>query len=367
MNVVFLLTAHAADDERVWYHQARSLRKQDCHVMVVAPRATHVSDPDIHLYDSENFSRTQLIRHLADRLVNLHPDVVIGDTPMAVRAAQIYRKHHNPGCRVLYDVTEWYPSKKNTRNLAGCRKLLKMLAMKAFCYWTSRSTDGFIFGEYDKSLPFRKHFPEKPFVFTTYYPDLQYIRPKEPRMIKQEIRLFFSGNLTAEKGFLRVIETTIRLAKQNPDMRIVLIVLSPDSFECPHTDNLTLNIFPYMPFEQFCETASQSDMFLDLRDDDDENTRCLPIKLFYYMAMGRPVIYSDLQAIRTGCPEIGQFGFLTDPDDIDSIVGKISEYLHDSALYLQHCEQARTLAVQKYNWEAIEADFVRFILQNEFH
>ena len=366
-TVVFLLTAHAADDERVWYHQVPALRERGCRIRVVAPRATHVSDPDISLYLSENFTRVQLVRYLGFLLVDISPDVVICDTPMALRSAQRYRNRQNSSCRVLYDVTEWYPSKKNLRNLVGIHKWFKNKILHLFGCWTSCCADGFIFGEHDKAVPFRKRFPKKPYEFTTYYPDLKYIQPKEPRDLDQEVRLFYSGNLTAEKGFPRVVETAVRLAYRNPALRVSLNVLSPDHYECEHPENLTLNVSPLLPFGQFCESASRNDIFLDLRDADTENNRCLPIKLFYYMAMGRPVIYSNLAAIRTGCPEIDRFGHLVKPDDVDAVVDFMEEYVYDRELYRRHCAQALQLAEQKYHWEAIEDDFVRFILQDEHH
>ena len=93
-TVVFVQTVHAADDERVWYHQVASLRKWDCRVAVVAPFATHVSDSDVILYSPQDFSRVQLMRHLSAILSQLHPDVVVCDTPMAICSAKIYSRKH---------------------------------------------------------------------------------------------------------------------------------------------------------------------------------------------------------------------------------------------------------------------------------
>lgn len=365
-TVVFVQTVHAADDERVWYHQVASLRKWDCRVTVVAPFATHVSDSDVILYSPQDFSRVQLMRHLSAILSQLHPDVVVCDTPMAICSAKIYCRKHKASCRVLYDVTEWYPSKKNLRGLAGLRRFFKRFVLNVFNSCMCRYSDGFIFGEIDKALPIQKRFHKKEYVFISYYPDLQYIQMVDPSVPSQELRLFYSGNLTAEKGFPRVVEVAKRLAVKNPAQRIVLNVVSNDEFECELPENMTLNLMPFLPFRQFCEVAAQNDLFLDLRDDDEENTRCLPIKLFYYMAMGRPVIYSNLSAIRKGCPEIDKFGMLVSPDDVDAVVDRVVEYLHDGDMYLRHCSQARELSEQKYNWKAIEGDFVRFILQNEY-
>ena len=366
-KIVFLLTAHAADDERVWFHQARSLQNAGGQVFVLAPKTNAVYAPNILLYDSDKYKRIGLMRHLASVLLDLQPDVVIGDTPMAVRAAQIYRRKSKAACRILYDVTEWYPSKKNLRWLSGIEKAAKFVTMSVFNWYVNCRTDGFVFGEEDKALPYKRLFPRKSFVNTTYYPDLQFVDMFTPRELSQDLRLFYSGNLTEEKGFPNVLKAAVWIARFNPDISVVLNVFSSETLsQVPSLpSNLKLDLAPYQPFEQFCKLAAENDIFFDLRSTDAENHKCLPIKLFYFMAMGRPVFYSDLKAIRKGCPEIEQFGHLVRPNDAESIVDRVNAYIKNGELYQQHCARARQLAEQKYNWKAIEANFVRFILQNE--
>ena len=368
MKVVFLLTAHAADDDRVWYHQAQSLLHHDCEVAIIAPSAGVLSTPLVQVYSPESMSRWQLMRHLADLLAEQRPDVVIGDTPMALRGALIYRRKNHASCRVLYDVTEWYPSKKNVRNLGPVRSFFKRIILHLFNIYVNCHTDGFIFGEKYKSLPFRRLFSRKPYVYVSYYPELNYIPSSQPKDFKNGIRLFYSGPLTEEKGFPHVLASAAKVARRCPDWNVELQVLTDTLL--PHIpadlpENLALDISSYLPFEQFCQTLADQDLFLDLRSMDRENRKCLPIKLFYYMATGRPVIYSDLDAIEEGCPDISQVGYLVDPRNEDRVADIIEQYVVNPELYRQHCEKARHLAEQKYHWRAIEADFVRFILQHE--
>lgn len=367
MKVVFLLTAHAADDDRVWYHQVPSLLQHNCEVAVIAPRVAQLSSPLMRIYNPEILSRQQLIRHLAELLLEQHPDVVIGDTPMALCGALTYRRKNHTACRILYDVTEWYPSKKNVRNLGLVRRLLKRTILCAFNVYVNCLADGFVFGEKYKSLPFRRLFPHKPYVYVSYYPDLKYIPSSQHSALNDEVRLFYSGPLTEEKGFPHVLASAAMVARRHPDWKVNLKVLTADH-PCVHAElpgNLSLDIQPYQLFEPFCQTLAEQDLFLDLRSTDRENRKCLPIKLFYYMAVGRPVIYSNLDAIEDGCPEIGQFGHLVDPKDECSVADTIERYVLHPDEYQQHCDAARRLAEQKYYWKAIEADFVRFILQHE--
>ena len=366
-KIVFLLTTHAADDERVWFHQAQSLQNNGGQVLVIAPKSNAVSAPNILLYDAVKYKRKSLMRHLATLLAEVHPDVVIGDTPMALRSAQLYRRKTKQKCRILYDVTEWYPSKKNLYMLSGIEKAAKFVALCLFNWSVNCRTDGFIFGETDKAVPFRRLFPRRPYVNTCYYPDLQYVNMLPPQELSHRLRLFYSGNLSEEKGFPNVLKAAVWIARFNPEVSVSLNVFSPETMEQEPSlpANLKLSITPYQPFEQFCKLAADHDIFLDLRSTDAENQKCLPIKLFYFMAMGRPVIYSDLKAIVKGCPEIEQFGHLVNPYLTESIVDIVNLYIKNKELYIQHCEAAHRLAEQKYNWKAIESDFVRFILQHE--
>lgn len=366
-KIVFLLTAHAADDERVWYHQTRSLQNAGGQVFIMAPRSNAVTNECIHLYEADKYKRLGLMRYLANQLVDFQPDTIICDTPMALHAAQIYRRKNKAVCRILYDVTEWYPSKKNLNLLSGIEKAAKWLTLSVFNFWVNRHTDGFIFGEEDKARPFRRLFPGKSFVNTSYFPDLKYVELKDSRSLTQELRLFYSGLLTQEKGFPQVLKAAVWVARFNPSVKVRLKVLSSEQLppQPAVPDNLKLEFSPYLPFEDFCQQLADHDLFFDLRSTDEENQRCLPIKLFYYMAAGRPVIYSDLKAISKGCPEIEDFGHLVNPFDTEAIVDIVNAYVKDENLYRKHCSTARQLAEQKYNWKAIESDFVRFILQNE--
>ncbi len=373
MNVAFVLTAHAADDERVWFHQMPSLQQAGCQVTVIAPGKALGKTENFNshkvLYEADKFKRMELMCHLATLLEDVQPDVIIGDTPMALRGALLYRRRNKRQCRILYDVTEWYPSKKNLRWLSGFEKAAKWCALSLFNFWVNCHTDGFVFGEEDKARPFRRLFPRRPFVLTSYYPDLKYVKTEACNKLTEKLRLFYSGNLTEEKGFPNVLKAAVWIARFNPDIPVELNVLSSQELtQQPQLpSNLSFRLSPYLPFEDFCRQAAENDIFFDLRVRDAENHRCLPIKLFYYMAMGRPVIYSDLKVISKGCPEIEQFGHLVNPFDTETIVDIVNAYIKDKNLYQKHCDAARQLAERKYNWKAIEADFVRFILQDEQH
>ena len=189
-----------------------------------------------------------------------------------------------------------------------------------------------------------------------------YIKPNSLREIDSECRVLYAGPLTKEKGWERVMETMCGIAQKMPQMRFKLDVISRNSIaEFVKPENLQVEVLQFMPFEKFCEQITKYDLFLDLRDMDFENRRCLPIKLFYYMACGRPSIYSNLKAIKNGVPEFESCVQLV--DNTVQAIEAISEYIINKELYHQHCSNALKLSKDKYNWAIIKKDFLS--LMNE--
>lgn len=363
LKVVFVLTAHAADDDRVFYHQAVALEEVGISTHIVAFRTNHILADKITILNPENTTRSVRIQLIVAELNNSKPNVVIADTPTALRAATLYKQKADNTCKIIYDITEWYPSKKNLRNVSLFEKPLKYCILAAFNVSMSKKCDGFIFGENLKSKPYKFLFPRKKNIVLPYYPDIQYIKPIISNISPNVIKLLYAGPLTSEKGFFRVLEVARTFAISHPTINVVLNVISEncDKNDIVKPESLQIIYEKWLPFEKFCEKSSDSDLFFDFRDTDAENQRCLPIKLFYYMAMGKPVIYSNLKAIKDGCPEIETFGYMVNPDDIDSIVSIIDKYLDDKELYRTHSQIARKLFLEKYNWQNIKNDFVTFI------
>jgi glycosyltransferase involved in cell wall biosynthesis len=160
-----------------------------------------------------------------------------------------------------------------------------------------------------------------------------------------------------------------RLSTEKKDLRIEIKIIgwyqnTKDKFECEDLTSLTegnisFTYFEKQPFLDFINLISDTDIFIDLRKKDYENDRCLPIRLFYFMAMGRPVIFSDLKSLRK-IPEFTTFGFRVVPDAHNKIAAHISDYLDNRELYLTHCSEARRLFEKKYNWAAIESQLMNF-------
>lgn len=339
MKVLFLQSAHYADDDRVWYHQRAALSEAGCEVDVCGKE------------EWQNEDRLAALTNQADDY-----QVIIVDTPRAlwhVRKA----KH----AKLVYDITEWYPSKKNLRGLCLPHKWAKAFILCLASLWAGIRADAFLFGEEDKATPFRFLFPHTPSLLLPYYPDLAYIHPLPPRDISRCCTLLYAGPLTAEKGWNRVVETLNCAARKMPDVEWTLMVVSRQNVDAHLFDgkNIHIDYHPYLPFEEFCRLIPHADIMLDLRDNDFENTRCLPIKLFYYMACGRLCIYTPLLALQKHIPGIHSVAKLT--SDVEDCANRIEYYVHHPQEYQVKCTQARLLSEQTYNWDKLKHNFVHFV------
>lgn len=336
MKVLFLQSAHYADDDRVWYHQRAALSEAGCEVDVCGKE------------ELQDEGRLAAIADQADDY-----QVIIVDTPRALWAVR-KAKH----AKLVYDITEWYPA-LSSLNQIGWRKYLKAPLMFLAKLWAGFRVDAFVFGEYYKSSLFRLLFPYKSALTLPYYPDLGYFTPPvKYQSYFTTCRLLYTGSLTAEKGWWNTI-AAIRLTQHKlPHIHIILDVISKEVPHIPNS-NIEINHLAYMPFRAFCKRLALYDVFIDLRQTDSQNNKSLPIKLFYYMAYGRPVIYTDMRGIRKGVPEIEQFGFLV--ASVSEASNALCSYLQKPSLYEKHCQKARELSVTKYNWNSIKDGFTGFI------
>jgi glycosyltransferase involved in cell wall biosynthesis len=213
-------------------------------------------------------------------------------------------------------------------------------------------------------FPFTQH------INIPYYPDQKYIYHKGSSFSDKKLRLSYSGEISIKKGFSSFMKVANGLSVLFPNLVIEIkmsawYVSDKDREECESLiNNVNRNISILFPgkqeFTDFTGSINDTDIFLELRKVTFENNYSLPIKLFYYAALGRPVIISDLKAVCRDV-EIQKFGFVVNPEDTGKIIKIITDYFNNAGLYMEHCKNARRLAEEKYNWEKVAPEFLSFI------
>jgi glycosyltransferase involved in cell wall biosynthesis len=370
-KIVFLNTWHKSDDDRVYYHQAKSLANHGFEIQIISTKENCIKKLDninINSFDDSHLSRNEKTEKITDYLTLFSPAIIICDSPLAVFASNKYKK--NKKVKIIYDITEWYPSKIHLNEKTGYQKVLKFIGLVILNIIAGLKSDSFIFGEYYKSIEYRILFFWKHYIILPYYPNLSYIQNYPLEKITTEINILYSGKINIDKGFDSVIKAINIASIKCPEIQFKLKIIGNLFNEKDQTfynnlvsnlnKNININKINLLSFSEFCKTIGDTHLFIDLRKIDYENTHCLPIKLFYYLACGRPVIYSNLKSIRKEIKDFN-FGYLCHPNDLQTISKHIIEYIKNPEIYYEHANNALNISRSKYNWDIIEMKFISFV------
>jgi len=370
-KIVFLNTWHKSDDDRVYYHQAISLAKYGFEIQIISTKENclkKLENININSFDDSHLSRSEKTIKIIDYLTIFSPDIIICDSPLAVFASNKYKK--NKKVKIIYDITEWYPSKKQLNDKTGYYKILKFIGLVIVNIIAGLKSDSFIFGEYYKSIEYRILFFWKHYIILPYYPNLNYIQNYPLEKITTEINILYSGKINFDKGFDSVIKAINIASIKCPEIHFKLKIIGnlfTDEDQAFYNNlvsnlnkNININKINLLSFTEFCKTIGDTHLFIDLRKIDYENTHCLPIKLFYYLACGRPVIYSNLKSISKEIKDFS-FGYLCHPNDLQTISDHIIEYITNPEIYFEHANNALKISRSIYNWDTLEKKFISFV------
>lgn len=369
-RILFLTTAHQYDDDRIFYHQAQELHARGHQVKICSLSSVFtgtLAGIEIESREMLHLPVQEKISILREICADFMPQCIICSEPLAVVAARQFARKHTAA--VIYDVTEWYPSQRMLQRYPHPAKIFHFFRFFLIHLYAGAVSNRLIFGEKYKQFPLKQLFLWKKSLRSTYYPDQKYISPAVKPLTPGEITLAYTGSFSREKGIEQFFEAADVFRKNRPDIRTQLLLVGfrekgGDYFEallCKYKWE-SLIIKPPAAFEDFTDSYAEADLCFDLRPATFENHHCLPIKLFYYLGSGKPVIYSDLKAIRKEAP-VHQFGFLADPGNAEEIAAKIAWYVDHPDQYLAHARAARQLFLEKFHRGILHKDFVEFVEQ----
>lgn len=368
MKILFLTSAHVSNDDRIYFLQAKTLAKDNDVKIFSTFGGEQIEEFNLVVsYDNTIFlSRKEKKTSFYNQCVEFNPDVIICSEPIPILGAKRYVKQRN-SCRLLYDITEFYPSKNNFVGFSPLKKILVAAGMVWLNRKASGLVDGFIFGEHYKSFYYRANFKNKPFIHLPYYQDLNYFPAF--KLPQNELIFGYTGKFSEEKGIIRFANFLIFFKEKNPEIYFQVKLIGWFENELVRkeflklTEGMKIISIENLPFEKYCHSLSDISVFFDLRDVDVENNLCLPIKIFTYAAIGRPIIYSPIKAIQQAHPN-QDFIKLCKNDSYSSMVEIVHKCISTKDYFTDLCLKSRNFA-EKYQWEAIKDEFIRFVLTNE--
>lgn len=372
-KIAILTSGHNPFDERLFYKFAHSLKKNNFETAIFCSTQNINETQDeiiIKGFASENLNKRGKINKFCDLLIEFKPDVIICAEILPIIAATKYKKELNKICKIIYDVTEWYPESYSSKIHALAYYFLYPV-LYLFQYYTIQKTDGIIFGEEGKIKRFNFIAPTKKKKFISYYPLLKYFNYSPPPFTGNELTICFSGLLTEDRGIIRFINVAEEISKTHPGIKFKIKLAGKFSeagtkkqieriFQ--NKNNCELEILDWQPYYKISEVLKDVDICFDLRGNNFINNNSLPIKLFEYMACGKPVIYSNIPAIKN-LFEDDVIGYFINPYNTGEILKRINNYINDKSILERHSKKGRELVEKFYNWEKIEKDLTDFIME----
>jgi glycosyltransferase involved in cell wall biosynthesis len=373
MKVAILTSGHPPTDERIFYKFGYSLKKHGFDVTIVSSTESirkKIDEIDISGFQGENLSKKNKVKQFLSVLIDLNPDVIICCEPLTILPALKFRKRKRE-LKIISDVTEFYPHQNMLKSSNWFLKLMKLFYYNLFNIYVSNRLDLLIIGEKSKARFYYLFTPRIKKEIITYYPSKSIFNYSPPRFDGKIFTICYSGIISVERGFLNFIKLVQKVLKDNPAMQFRIKVIGefqPEEKELLSKELERLNelvnaeiiyssSLSYPLFAKFLEDV---DICFDLREKTKIFNRSLPIKIFDYMACGKPVIYSKLDSLKA-IPEINSFALLTEPNDYTLMSKRIGEYLSNQEILLTHSRKARDIFLEKYNWEIIENKFIGLI------
>ncbi|RIJ41826.1 glycosyltransferase [Pontibacter oryzae] len=259
---------------------------------------------NVFFHPAFNFERVSLSRLTAQRtykqlLENIKPDLLIACTHELLAASRSYCLKY--GAKLMYDVQENY-----ALNLTSQRNY--PLPARAFLANLVRKTE-------KKTAPFISHFllaersyaQELPFLAkgkykileNKYKPNARYDTPATPvSLANGPLKLLYSGTIATLYGVFEAVSLAEQLHDMDASISLTIIGYSPDKQTLKHLISL-IQGKPFIrlvggnqlvPHEQILQLIRESHVGLLPYQPNPSTERCIPTKLYEYMAYALPML-----------------------------------------------------------------------------
>jgi glycosyltransferase involved in cell wall biosynthesis len=172
--------------------------------------------------------------------------------------------------------------------------------------------------------------------------------------------VLYTGHLYGWKG----VDTLALSAKQVPEAQFIFVGGREwddlPAFCQKYKDTLNIRVTGHRPYQELALWQKAADILVLPNSGKEDISRFYtsPMKLFGYMASGRPIIASDLPSVREVVSD--QAALFVPPDDPDALHGAIKKVLADIALQ-EKLARGALVEVQNHTWTARASRISSFI------
>jgi glycosyltransferase involved in cell wall biosynthesis len=367
-KICIVTTGHSPFDERIFWKFALSLKEHGFNTSIICS-TMDISKEENGIYikgfNGENINKREKINKLKEYISEFQPGIIIACEPVAILAAAEYRSKNK--VKVIADITEWYPENVAFK-YPSIKKYISYYPLYLFNAWAVNKADALIIGEQGKKKRYDLIAPFKKKIVIGYYPVLKYFT-YSPGIIDQEYVLCYAGHISLERGIKTLVIAASELAVRHPNIKVRVKFLGQfdRSDEQKEFFNFTekykkikIEYAGWTTYDKISDHLKDAHICFDLRIRNFIYNNSLPIKIFEYMAAGKPFIYSDIDPIKKEF-DYTLCGQLVNPDDLNEIVVAAEKYLNDRKLLLLHARNGRKLIEEDRNWEKESLKLIEFI------
>jgi len=356
-----LTSGHPPFDERIFWKFAISLSEAGYNISIICSTVeinTVVNSIAITGFEGTTFPKQKKINDFYNLINQFNPDLIICSEMLPVFAALKFRTQ-NKLAKIVLDVTEWFPENVAFK-FKGIKRWIKYLQHLLPYIFILQKVNHLIIGENSKKKRYDLLARSKPKTVIGYYPVVKYFNYKKPDLSKEEIILGYAGVITFERGINKLLQVSISITDKFQQKKFKLLLFGRFTYQYEEFEfkqkvssinNLKVEFADWADYDKMSSVIEQMDICFDLRERNFIYSNSLPIKIFEYMACGKPFIYSDIKPIRDEI-DYEKFGFLVNPDNESEILGAIESYLTVPELANQHSVNSRRLIEESKNWES---------------
>jgi len=370
-KVVILSSGHPPRDERIFSKIGYSLSTNGYSVVIcTSTEVLDTSEKSIFFdcFNGEKLTKREKINKFFSILSSHSPDIIISSEALPILAAHKFKKKEMNSCVIISDITEWYPENVAFK-YKGLKKWFTYSILYVFNIYATNLADALIIGEEKKKRRYDFIAPRKKKEIISYYPRLDYFPLSKHQIKKEELNLGFTGILSHPRGFHQFLSCATLLKQKHTDLKLKLTIVGKflsktDELLFSRWESIKLEIVvdysDWLPYERLNHKLTQVDIFMDLRKLDFIFNNSLPIKIFEYMALGKPVLYSKASSLVDFFDGI-KFGKLVNPEDLNEIISAIEHYLDHLEDLEKEGLRGRKLVEDKYNWDFCETKLLSFL------
>lgn len=368
-KVCMVTTNHSPLDSRIFYKEAKSLKKAGYDITVIGHTDSKLKKEvdDIKIVGIEKKvemrSYLSLLRRLLKEALDVNADVYHCHEPESFLVAlylKIFKRKN-----IVYDVHEYYidvlPLSSPQRKLF--LGFMLYLVEPLFCKYA----DAIITADEEIAKRYKKFSKNVHSIFN--FPSFEVFKPSDNQYLKEKYVnhsvIIYMGGMSEERGILELIKAVHNVSRTYPLVKLLLLGnfgtkdFEERCIEYVRSNDLAvivefLGFVPHTEIQKYIDAADIGAVLLKPIPKFYKN---IPIKQFEYMVCGKPVIGSNLPPIENFIGK-EKAGILVDPNNINEISEAMIYLLEHPEEAKMMGENGRRAVEEKYNWNEMEKELI---------